>query len=89
MVFWTFAMIVFFCELSEMVTNQFNHFSDELGQCSWYLLPIGLQRMLKMPRHYSWLRKHDVHTRRFQAGKIDSRILRGKFIVTSPSIFHF
>lgn len=46
MVFWTFALIFFFCELGEMVTNQFNQFSDVLGQSSWYLFPIELQRML-------------------------------------------
>lgn len=46
MVFWTFILIFFFCELGEMVTDQFHQFSDELGQCSWYLFPIELQRML-------------------------------------------
>lgn len=33
-----------FCELSQMVTNQFESFGDELGRCNWYLFSIEIQK---------------------------------------------
>lgn len=32
-----------FCELGEMVTDQFETFADACVQCKWYLLPIKMQ----------------------------------------------
>ena len=44
--FWIFATIAFFCEMGEMVTDQFEKFNTKLYQCDWYLFPIEVQRML-------------------------------------------
>lgn len=44
--FWSFLAIFCMCEFGEQVTNQFIKFNDELDQCSWYLFPMQLQRML-------------------------------------------
>lgn len=44
--FWTFIFILMFCELGEMVCNQFEMFNDSLEQCNWYSLPIEMQQMM-------------------------------------------
>lgn len=43
--FWSFVMIYVFCEMGEMVTNQFEMFERALGQCNWYLFSMKLQRI--------------------------------------------
>lgn len=45
MVFWTFVVIISFCELGETVCNQFNSFHAKLIECNWYLYPTEMQRM--------------------------------------------
>lgn len=35
-----------FCMFGENVTMRFDRLDDNLYQCNWYLLPIGMQRML-------------------------------------------
>lgn len=45
MVFWTFIVIVAFCEIGEMVCNQFNSFHAKLIECNWYFYPNEMQRM--------------------------------------------
>lgn len=45
MVVSTFVIIIGFCEIGEMVSNQFNSFNAELVECNWYLYPIKMQQM--------------------------------------------
>lgn len=45
LMFWSFVMIFAFCEMGELVSNQFNEFEMTLGQCKWYLFSLNLQRM--------------------------------------------
>lgn len=42
---WMVTFLSMICEPGTRVTNQFEVFEDELGQCDWYLLSIGMQRM--------------------------------------------
>lgn len=42
---WMILLIFIPCELGARMINQVDVFSDELGQCDWYLLTIELQRM--------------------------------------------
>lgn len=44
--FWTFAFVLIFCELGEMVTSQFDAFNDALERCNWYSFPIEIQQMM-------------------------------------------
>lgn len=44
--FYAFAYTFLFCTFGEMVTHQFNVFSEELYMCDWYMFPLELQRML-------------------------------------------
>lgn len=39
-------MIFTYCELGQMVNNQFEMFSDELDQCNWYTFALKMQQML-------------------------------------------
>lgn len=45
LMFWSFIVIYVFCEMGEKVTNQFNEFGEELGQCNWHLFSMKLQRI--------------------------------------------
>lgn len=45
LVFWAFILIYFFCELGHMVSNHFDKFNIELGQCHWYSFPKNFQRI--------------------------------------------
>lgn len=45
-VYFAIAVIFLYCELGEMVINQFNGFEKDLCQCKWYLFPIEIQQML-------------------------------------------
>lgn len=40
--------IAVICEAGARMTNEFEAFDEELGQCNWYELPIELQRMYMM-----------------------------------------
>lgn len=42
----SFGVVFAFCELGSQVTNQFNALDEKLCQSKWYLLPIGVQRMM-------------------------------------------
>lgn len=42
---WSFAMMAFYCEFSQMVCEECNLFNEELHQCDWYLFPIEMQQM--------------------------------------------
>lgn len=42
---WTILFVFLFYEPDARMTNQFEEFRHELDQCSWYLLPIEIQRM--------------------------------------------
>lgn len=41
----TFVFLFIACEPGERVTEAFEQFDDELIQCNWYTLPIGIQRL--------------------------------------------
>lgn len=43
---WSFTIIFIFCELGQMVTNQFDTFCEELCEIDWNLLPNSAQKML-------------------------------------------
>lgn len=43
--FWSFALILFFCEFGAMVTGEFVAFNERLHQCNWYFFPIEVQRI--------------------------------------------
>lgn len=45
---WSLLAINWFCEMGEMLTNEFNMFEAALGQLDWYLYTIKLQRMHSM-----------------------------------------
>lgn len=42
---WAFVMIFIFCEHSEQMINEFEAFDQKLGLCTWYPLPLEMQRM--------------------------------------------
>ena len=42
---WIFLFIFIICEPGERVSEKFEEFSNELGQCNWYALPSEMQRM--------------------------------------------
>lgn len=42
--FWSFVDICAFCEVGQMVTNQFDEFEVELEKCKWYLFETKFQR---------------------------------------------
>lgn len=44
--FWTFAFVLIFCELGEMVSSQFVAFNGSLERCNWYLFPIDMQQLM-------------------------------------------
>lgn len=44
--FWTFAFVLIFCELGDMVSSQFVVFNDSLERLNWYLFPIEMQKMM-------------------------------------------
>lgn len=44
--FWTFAFVLIFCELGEMVSSEFDAFNGSVEQCKWYSFPIEMQRMV-------------------------------------------
>lgn len=43
---WSFIIIFCVCEFGERLTQQFDMFDVTLCECTWYLMPIELQRML-------------------------------------------
>lgn len=45
-IFWSFALIFTYCELSQMITTEFDMFNVELCEYKWYLCSIDMQRML-------------------------------------------
>lgn len=45
---WSFIFIGFFCELGQMLTNQFDMFNIALGRCNWYLFPNQFQRIFSI-----------------------------------------
>lgn len=42
---WCFITLYCYSEFGEMVTNEFQLFSDRTIQCEWYLFPHGMQRI--------------------------------------------
>lgn len=42
---WSFALIAFYCEFSQMMCQKFSWFSEEVHHCDWYLFPIELKRL--------------------------------------------
>lgn len=43
--FWALMLLFCYCELGEIVTNQFNMFDNELCRYDWYLFSIEMQRI--------------------------------------------
>lgn len=46
LIFNPFLISFLYCELGEMIKNEFNIFNEELCQCKWYLFSIDVQRMI-------------------------------------------
>lgn len=42
---WSFSMVAFYCEFSQMMWQKFSLFSEEVHQLDWYRFPIELQRL--------------------------------------------
>lgn len=45
LMFWASFILFLICEFGEMITNEFEMFDNEFGQCNWYRFPIEIQRM--------------------------------------------
>lgn len=45
-IFWSFVIIFLVCECGQIVSIEFELFSDALYQCNWYFLSNELQRIL-------------------------------------------
>lgn len=43
--FWSFAIVAFYCEFGEMVTSEFECYYAEMCRCDWHSLPIKIQKM--------------------------------------------
>lgn len=43
--FWMFIFILFICEPSQTMANQFEMFENELTDCEWYALSIEMQKL--------------------------------------------
>lgn len=43
---WSFLIIFFLCEFGERLSGKFDAIDEELYQCTWYLFPMGMQRMV-------------------------------------------
>lgn len=43
---WVISLILMICEFGERLTNQYEKFYYEFGQCDWYLFPLEIQRVL-------------------------------------------
>lgn len=43
---WSFGIFVYYCDVGQMVTTQFDLFEIELRQCDWHLYPLQLKQML-------------------------------------------
>lgn len=44
--FWSLAISFLLYEFGERTCNEFNEFSNGIGQLNWHLFPIEIQRML-------------------------------------------
>lgn len=44
--FWAFGQMLVFCNLGEIVTNQFCKINNTLYYCNWYTFPSRLQKIL-------------------------------------------
>lgn len=42
---WLISFVLIVCELGARMTSEFEIYVAEVEQCSWYMLPIELQRM--------------------------------------------
>lgn len=45
---WTCFATILFCEIGDIITNQFDLYEDELCQCNWYLFPMKMQKMCRI-----------------------------------------
>lgn len=71
----TWAYIMILCEPAIRLTNQFEMFEEELGQCDWYSLSIELQGIYMIFLSDAQSQLH----RQFGSFRISKSILKFKF----------
>lgn len=61
-VFWSFAFVLFFCELGQRVTNAFEEVHDTIAEFQWYAFPLKIQQLLPVMLNVT---KQQVHIESF------------------------
>lgn len=46
LIFWSFALIFFFCHSCQSVTDRFSQLDNAVYHCEWHSYPIKVQRIL-------------------------------------------